>query len=106
SKVWNDLLARFTVAGDGSWRPPAGEGKERLPALGMSPGEARKFTARVGGRLPTVRQWDKAAGYYRQEGRAGPARGPAVAVNRRAQGPRPIDEAGDDVSPYGIQDMA
>jgi hypothetical protein len=105
SKVWNDLFTQFATAGEVDWKPPAA-GAGKLPVVGITLADARKFAAWIGGRVPFQKEWDKAAGFYRQEGRAGPARGPLVAVNRRGKGPRPVDDFGDDVSPYGIHDMA
>jgi formylglycine-generating enzyme required for sulfatase activity len=69
--------------------------------------EAERCAAWLGGKLPTPGQLDLAAGCERRDGREGPARGPRVAVNRRAEGPRPVDDpASDDVSPCGVRDLA
>jgi serine/threonine protein kinase len=108
SKVSNDLFASFARANPeavkGGWTD---KDRELLPALGMTAVEADALAHWMGGLLPSKAQWDRAAG-YRVEGNVskGPARGPGVAVGRREKGPRRIDEPGDDVSFFGVQDMA
>jgi formylglycine-generating enzyme required for sulfatase activity len=108
-KVSNDLFARFAAARPEetgtSWQREAGKGA--LPAFGMTAEEAEACARWLGGLLPTAREWDQAAGFRHREGRQGPARGPKVAVGLRGQGPRPAEDPGsDDVSPFGIHDMA
>src|SRR5262249_42063626 len=62
--------------------------------------------------LPTVHQWDRAAGYSPRKGK-GPFREPPegtplprVAVNRIKDGPMSAGAAEDDISPFGIRDLA
>jgi formylglycine-generating enzyme required for sulfatase activity len=79
-----------------------------LPVFRLTRAEAERFADWMGGRLPTARQLDLAAGCFgRREGRAGPAApGPLVAVGRGQLGPRKITEFGDDVSPFDIHDLS
>jgi hypothetical protein len=124
-KVWNDLFRPFAEAHldpkqtlwqlggrrDGAdW--PVGEAEGRLPVFRVTAEEAQRFAAWLGGLLPTVRQWDRAAGYSRHKGK-GPFREPPegtplprVAVNRIQDGPMPAGAAEDDVSPLGVRDLA
>jgi serine/threonine protein kinase len=126
-KVWNELYSR-AVAGakfqkeleryrqTADWlvhkEPPAYQpGEERLPFLKAKVTEAACFARWLGGNLPTVQQWDTAAGYYDQPRQEGPYRGTwtadaplGIAVNRDAAAP--VGESADDVSPYLCRDMA
>ena len=77
------------------------------PVLRVTRSEAERCALWLGGRLPSARQLDEAAGLQeRPAGRDGPARGPAVAVNRAAEGPQPINSDSDDISLSGIRDLA
>jgi serine/threonine protein kinase/formylglycine-generating enzyme required for sulfatase activity len=110
NKVWDDLFEHFRRArpeavqatawkagGQGGW----------LPAVRITVAEAAALASWLGGKLPTVQQWDKAAGFYQQAGRIGPARGERVAVRRYGEGPRPVNDPNtDDVGPYGAHDLA
>jgi eukaryotic-like serine/threonine-protein kinase len=124
TKVWNGLFAKFaredpdTVKGSGVWQPIAAgklpEGwNERLPALDMTPEQAHRCAVWLGGKLPTIDQWDKAAGLFDRGDRAGPFEGPwaprdktEIAVDREAEGPLPVGSASRDKSPFGCRDMA
>src|SRR5262249_36768107 len=78
-----------------------------LPVMRVTRPEAEAAARWLGGRLPTAEELDMAAGFWRQEGRPGPAKGPNVAVNLAALGPWPVDfPQSDDVSPLGIRDLA
>jgi hypothetical protein len=84
---------------------------DQMPVLGVTVEEAYAFASWLKGNLPTLEQWDKAAGLYEQPRGEGPYRGsweaavkPDVDVN--LQGPRPVGAAADDVSPFGCRDMA
>ena len=101
---------------------------ERLPATRMCVNDAYKFATNyverkkldngpwVGGNLPTVQQWDKAAGRFEPAVGEGPFKGPwsleedkdrtQVAVNRDQAGPLPVGQASKDVSVFGVRDMA
>jgi serine/threonine protein kinase len=110
SKVWDDLFDHFRraqpdVVKATSWR--LGDQGGWLPAVRVTVEEAEAFATWLGGKLPTGRQWDKAAGFFQRGNRAGPARGQRVAVRRFQEGPRPVNAPdSDDVSPYGVRDLA
>ncbi len=82
------------------------------PATNISAKDAWRFTIWLGGKLPTVHQWDKAAGRYetpeaRGEGPFRPdGEGDEVAVSRGPLGPLPMRQATKDVGPLGCQYMA
>jgi serine/threonine protein kinase len=107
TKISNVVFAAFAkkypVDGEPDWQMLT----PGLPALGMSAERALACAAWLGALVPTVHQWDKAAGFWDQEGRDGPAKGPRVAVNRRGRGPLPVDAPGeDDVTIFGAKGMA
>jgi formylglycine-generating enzyme required for sulfatase activity len=139
-KVWNGLYRRFaeakgiSEAGD-SWQKGGrrvDRGKtvdmtnedDRLPAFRMKVVEAQACAIWMGGNLPTVKEWDKASGYYRKkaggpggpyripDGRADGPNGPEwkpgeIAINRANEGPMRVGEARQyDKSNYGCHDMA
>jgi hypothetical protein len=108
SKVSYEQFGQFARANPqavrGEWASNAA--RALLPALGMTLAEATALAQWVGGKLPTTRQWDKAAGLYDRQGRDGPAKGPRVAVGLRGHGPRPLSEASDDISPLGVRELA
>jgi hypothetical protein len=88
-----------------------GPNDDRLPVLRVTVTEAHCFARWLGGDLPTVLQWDKAAG--RLDGAEAPFRDPKnplapgdVAVGRAAQGPMPVGTAARDVSRFGCRDMS
>ena len=124
TKVWNELFQEFAaetpdaLKGD-DWRRGAEAGGQelgvdnpRLPAVRMTAMEAYRFSEWLGGDLPSIKQWDTAAGLYLDELGDGPfvsppnGEAPRIAVDRRASGPLPVGEAPDDVSPFGCRDMA
>jgi hypothetical protein len=138
NKVWNDLYARFAAAepakaGD-TWTKGGqavrnmeivdlGNQDGQLPALRMTAMQAYEFAQWIGGKLPTIRQWDKASGYYKKDRGKGPFRVPAgrvegpegpnwlpgeIALNREEHGPMHVGEATYDKSPdpYQCCDMA
>jgi hypothetical protein len=95
-KVSNGLFA--------AWRkekPPAGAGADwaRLPAVGMRRDEAAALATWLGGQLPSLQQWDKAAALDR---RPDPKN---AAVGRGIAEPRPVDDCDGDQSPLGIGDL-
>jgi serine/threonine protein kinase len=122
TKTWNGLFARFchenksVVADSEVWRPIS-DGKfpegwdDQLPALNMTADQAHRCALWLGGKLPTVEQWDKAAGLYDRGDRTGPYLGTwdyrdklAIAVARDR--PLPVGTARQDLSPNGCRDMA
>jgi hypothetical protein len=85
----------------------------KLPVMRVTVLEALVFADRLGGKLPTLKQWFKAAG--KGEGnRKGPfAEDPQkpghfddIAVGLAATGPWPVGKAERDRSVYGCRDMA
>ncbi|MFG0320092.1 MAG: formylglycine-generating enzyme family protein [Planctomycetota bacterium JB042] len=101
-------VADGLVEVDGVWRPEAGV--ERLPALGVTGHGALAYAEWVGGALPTLAEWQKAAGGV--EGRVWPwgdAPPEARHANSRAFAPdRPMVVGchPDGASPYGVFDLA
>jgi len=83
----------------------------RLPVLRVTVTEAHCFARWLGGNLPALLQWDKAAG--RLNDAKAPFKDPEtplapgdVAVGRAAEGPMPVGTAARDISPFGCRDMA
>src|SRR5262249_4818971 len=65
----------------------------------------------LGGDLPSLEEWKKAAGYYDRAGRAGPYEDgwqekDGIAINRSESGPLPVNASTKDRSIYKIRDMA
>ncbi len=84
----------------------------RLPVVSVAVEDAHRFALWLGGRLPGVDEWDKAAGMYDSDGE-----GPymqawdenskdQIAVNRPYKGPMKVGTAPMDISPFGLRDMA
>jgi hypothetical protein len=133
NKVWNDLFHAFTeeqpallentdwqrgAIANGQFLGVEGDYNGRLPVVGVQVEDAHDFASWLGGHLPTMEQWDKAAGLYgnpiRTEGRTdgGPFQvpddgPPRVAVDREIEGPEAVDEMQtDDIGPFGCRQMA
>jgi serine/threonine protein kinase len=86
-----------------------------LPVVFVPVQVASEFAEWLGGKLPSMAQWDKAAGLHdHPEGAEGPfdsrwtlGDSTGIAVGRTAEGPLPVGSAPYDVSqPYGCRDMA
>jgi eukaryotic-like serine/threonine-protein kinase len=126
-KVWNALFAEFAAENpaavkDSTWtRGAVADGRDlssadgRVPVMRVSAKEAHAFASWLGGRLPSSRQWDKAAGLAPEDhpGRVGPFEGEwdpsdpgRIAVDREEEGPLPVGRASRDVGPFGCRDMA
>ncbi|MFN4259029.1 MAG: protein kinase domain-containing protein [Gemmataceae bacterium] len=87
------------------------KGHDRLPVFWVTVTQAHCFAEWLDGRLPTVRQWDKAGG--RDEGEAAPFQNPDqplaagdVGIQRAKEGPLPVGTAPRDISIYFCRDMA
>ena len=125
TKVWNDLFAEFArtkaeaVKTSDFWRPIAlgqvpNAWNGRLPALNLTCAQAHECAQWLGGELPSVEQWDKAAGLHNHGERVGPYLGTwspgdktTIAVGRSEEdGPLPVGSAPGDISPSGCRDMA
>lgn len=90
-----------------------GIGNGDLPALRVEMEDAYRCAKWLGGVLPSVEQWDRAAGKHEKDAGAGPFRQPwdpseldAMAVGRRDKGPLPVGKASKDKSFLGCNDMA
>jgi serine/threonine protein kinase len=124
NKVTNELFRKFAEANpkavEGSkWelggvakRKELGATNPRHPVVRVNFAEAWACAVWLGGRIPTVEQWDKAAGRFEEHHGLGPFResadgkAPEVAVARAETGPADAGSAASDVSPFGIRDMA
>jgi hypothetical protein len=124
-KVSNRLFEQFAEAEsesvhDSQWRKgPAIDGKEAgiqdkdWPVFHVTVAEAHAFAQWMGGRLPSARQWDRAAGLDTNSDSPGPYKTPwnetsktEIAINREMEGPLPVGSAPGDISPSGCRDMA
>ena len=87
-----------------------------LPMTGVVVDDAYLFAVTMGGNLPTVKQWDKAAGRFEPNHPPGPYQTPwsleddknkdQIAIERGDIGPLEAGKATKDVSPFGCRDMA
>jgi formylglycine-generating enzyme required for sulfatase activity len=107
------------VRDDGWTKGGRADGKDtrnidvRHPVLRVKVADAVQFAQWLGGKLPTIQQWDQAAGRYEQSTGEGPYRGTwsekdarDIAVNRAKDGPLPVGASERDVSWCGCRDMA
>lgn len=117
-KVWAGLFARFAREHPDPAAEPSSGGDPRLPVTNVTGLRAQAFAEWLGGRghgfLPTLAQWDQAAGLHQVPAGDGPFRPDpnhphgdwsGIAVGDRDD-PLPVGTAGRDVSPYGCRDMA
>lgn len=96
-----------------SSRTQSGSTDERLPAVNLKVTEAHAVAQTIGALLPTVHQWDKAAGRF-EEATVGESlldrmtRTPDEFALRRKRtgGPAPVGTSLGDISPLGCRDMA
>jgi serine/threonine protein kinase len=85
---------------------------EKHPVLGVNVVDAYRCARWLGGNLPTVDEWDKAAGLYRADRGEGPFRGqwdpkqPLKIAVGGLEKPQPASSAEDDISWCGCRDMA
>lgn len=119
TKVWSDLFRAFAVthpdklAADTKWaKNEPGE----KPVFHVNLHEAYAFAAWMGGQLPTVLEWDAAAGYYLagedRDDAPGPYKPPEkegdpllVAVGG-VQSIQAVNDPTHDISPFKIKHMA
>ncbi len=85
--------------------------RARWPVLRVDIQEAHRCAEWLGGVLPSVEQWDKAAGRSEANRGEGPYESPfapgEIAVGREAEGPLPVGSATKDFCKYsGCRDMA
>jgi serine/threonine protein kinase len=95
-----------------------GAANPNLPVFRVTAVEAHRFARWLGGDLPSLKEWDKAAGLYEKPRRQGPFQGnwdeikatkadlDRIGVNRRMLGPMPLDKDTLDVSPFGCRHMS
>ena len=107
NKVWNGFFAEFASAipdavSKTDWRK---DGPSKQPATRISVTEADKFAKWLGGKLPSVKQWDYTAGLGGRAGRDGPSLKENTAAVGRSD-PRNIDDPVQDVGPLQIKDLA
>ncbi|MEZ6134716.1 MAG: protein kinase [Pirellulaceae bacterium] len=106
-----------SLSDDSQWRKGALAGTELLgvdgaavefPVVFVTAEEAHAFATWIGGLLPTIEQWDKAAGSKEPDRRAGPYvnDGKQICVARFDVGPVACGTSADDLSPFGVRDMA
>jgi serine/threonine protein kinase len=87
--------------------------QDNYPVFNVYVDDAYHFAQWLGGHLPTIQQWDKAAGRFEKNRGEGPYQEPwdkndakQIAVSRGGSGPLPCGAATHDVSVYGCHDMA
>ena len=122
-EVTNGWFAEFADQPDteldpnSAWRLGAVAGTELMgvgekysdyPVVQVTADDAHGFAHWLGGLLPSTSQWDKAAGAYDRSERTGPYvdDGQHVCIARLETGPCPGGSSIDDMSPFGILDMA
>jgi serine/threonine protein kinase len=128
TKVSNAMFAEFArehpeKVADETWQQGALAGDQLLsaeehpdlPVFHVTVDAASEFAHWLGGKLPSIAQWDKAAGFYdRPESAEGPydpswttGDSANLAIGRSSLGPLPVGSALCDVSePYRCRDMA
>jgi hypothetical protein len=111
------------LIGNDDWRNGAlakgknmGIGNKSLPVTRVALEDAHRFAVAMGGKLPSVQQWDKAAGRFEPNHPEGPFKGPwtleedkdkdQIAIDREEKGPLEVGKASKDISPFGCRDMA
>jgi formylglycine-generating enzyme required for sulfatase activity len=84
-----------------------------LPVLRVELEDAHRFAKWLGGVLPSVEQWDRAAGKYEKDRGIGPFQGTwdlseegAIGIGRGDKGPLAVGQAAKDKSLMGCNDMA
>ncbi len=108
---------KIDTAMTGDWKLGALAGDQRLgsdgtaidlPVVDVTVSQASRFATWLGGTLPTVAQWDKAAGANLSGRSNGPyiSNGSQLCINRLQEGPVAVGTSRDDISPFGIRDMA
>jgi serine/threonine protein kinase len=127
NKVSTGLFRAFadkqpTGAVNADWTKEPTAESDDLPVMGVQVEDAHRFAQWLGGvhaRLPSIQQWNKAAGLYYHQAhseseRLGPYRQDwdprdrsQIAVGREDVGPLPVGTATHDISfPFGCRDMA
>ena len=122
-EVSNRWFAEFAAANpdqvrsDAPWRQGALTEKHLgidgdlldFPVVHVNASEANAFAEWVGGKLPSVKQWEAAAGSLENNGDSdGPYRlgGTQIGINRIEHGPGKCGFWPDDISVFGLVDLA
>ncbi|HZU35091.1 MAG TPA: SUMF1/EgtB/PvdO family nonheme iron enzyme, partial [Gemmataceae bacterium] len=129
-KVTNGLFKKFVQSPKGAqWAAPrrndwhdgaikgedpstdVGSEDDELPVFRVTAEQAQTFAEWLGGDLPTMEQWDTAAGAYDHDnGVEGPYQAGAeegeIAVGRAKEGPMRVTQVGKDISRFGCHQMA
>jgi hypothetical protein len=89
---------------------------QALPVTRISVDEAYRFAAALRGKLPSVKQWDKAGGRFEPNPPEGPfqpgwsaetdTNRDQIGINRGDLGPLPVGKGTKDISIFGCRDMA
>jgi serine/threonine protein kinase len=113
-KVSAGLFHKFAAAdpravSDPQWFELASNHEANNPVLGVVAEDAHRCALWLGGLLPTIQQWEKAAGRYDRGRGRGPFREQAdpnlLGIGRT--GPMRLDEPTDDIShPYGLRHLS
>jgi serine/threonine protein kinase len=106
----DDVIGKWKLGALGGGRDLGVDRRGAYPVMRVSALEAHCVAERLGGRLPTPAEWEKAAGYG-EDGRQGPydpspENGIGPGVQRSQEGPLPVGEATRDKSIYGLHDVA
>lgn len=122
-KVSNGLFRAFALmkpelVRDSKWEKGAlagnkelGSDDDQLPVVMVTLLESHEFARWIGGELPTVQQWDKAAGRFDRakgpfDGNANALQPGDIAVKRGDEGPMRVGTARRDRSRFDCRDMA
>src|SRR5262249_5686405 len=99
--------ARPEILPDKKWARAAVR-EDDYPCLGIYVQDADECARWLGGELPTIQQWAKAAGFHKKDHREGPFRKPDHGPPRLAIQGRLMKrgEETDDVSPYGCRHLS
>jgi serine/threonine protein kinase/formylglycine-generating enzyme required for sulfatase activity len=113
------VFAKTGKVKDKRWNEPGDVGgdypqDDECPVFNVTVDDAYEFARWLGGNLPTIDQWDMAAGRFEMPPGEGPYKGKwnderplDIAVRRGPEkGPMKCGQAKDDLSPFGCRDMA
>ena len=105
-KVWNSFFDEFAFANPDAVRKTEWQRVDpHQPAVRIRMSEALAFAHWLGGKLPTTKQWDEAAGIHNRAGRDGPSLKEGTAAIG-IEKPRSFNEAVKDYGPNDLRDMA
>jgi serine/threonine protein kinase len=99
----------------GAWKKEGKDGKDlgvegpdraHVPVFRVTVTEAHCFAEWLGGRLPTRKQWRKAAGWEGEPRKDLPTDKTKLAIDRSKEGPWPVEKGDEDVGVHGCRQMA